>query len=104
MKTRQEYIDQLKAHATELQQQFGITYMRLFGSVARELHTESSDIDLFVEMPAKVYQVVAASDYLKDLLGCEVDLICRHPGMRPFFLNQIEKYGITIFGTARSAA
>ena len=97
MKTRQEYIDVLKAHAFELQKRFGITYMRLFGSVAKNVHHEGSDVDVYVEMPAKIYNVVAASDYLKDILGCDVDLICKHQGMRPFFLNQIEKYGIDIF-------
>ena len=97
MKTRQEYIDLLKAHALELQTRFGITYMRLFGSVAKNMHHEGSDVDVYVEMPSQVYNVVAASDFLKDILGCNVDLICKHQGMRPFFLNQIEKYGIDIF-------
>ncbi len=100
MKTRQEYIDVLKSHASELQQRFGITYMRLFGSVAKNVHHEGSDVDVFVEMPAKVINVVSAAEYLEEILGCKVDLICKHKGMRPFFLNQIEKYGIDIFSAA----
>ena len=100
MKTRQEYIDILKAHATELQEKFGITYMRLFGAVAKNQHHEDSDVDVFVEMPAKAYTVVAAAQYLEEVLGCEVDLIRKHSNMRPFFLNQIEKYGIDIFRAA----
>lgn len=100
MRTRQEYIDILRSHATELQQKFGISYMRLFGSVAKEQQHEGSDVDVFVVMPAKMSEVVAASDYLKELLGCDVDLICKHRGMRPFFLDQIQKYGIDIFGAA----
>lgn len=97
MKTRQEYIQILKSHATELQERFGITAMRLFGSVAKNTHHEGSDVDVFVEMPAKMYNVVAAADYLESILGCEVDLIRKHSNMRPFFLNQIQKYGIDIF-------
>lgn len=100
MKTRQEYIDILKAHASELQAKFGITYMRLFGSVAKDLHHEGSDVDVFVEMPAKLTNIVSASEYLQSILGCDVDLICNHRGIRPFFLNQIEKYGIDIFRAA----
>lgn len=100
MKTRQEYIDILRAHATDLQERFGITYLRLFGSVAKEQHKEGSDIDVFVVMPAKAYTVVAAAQYLEDVLGCEVDLIRKHANMRPFFLNQIEKYGVDVFGAA----
>ena len=51
MKTRQEYIDVLKSHASELQQRFGITYMRLFGSVAKNVHHEGSDVDVAVVVP-----------------------------------------------------
>ena len=35
MKTRQECIEILKAHESELKDKFGISYMRIFGSVAR---------------------------------------------------------------------
>lgn len=53
-------------------------------------------------MPPKAYDVVAAAKYLEELLGCNVDLIRKHSNMRPFFLNQIQKYGIDVFGTAGS--
>jgi hypothetical protein len=33
-----------------------------------------------------------------------VDLIRKHSNMRPFFLNQINKYGIDIFGEAWNCA
>ena len=35
MRTSQEYIDIIRSHSAELRQRFGITSMRLFGSVAR---------------------------------------------------------------------
>ncbi|MCQ2318449.1 MAG: nucleotidyltransferase domain-containing protein [Bacteroidales bacterium] len=100
MKTRQECIEILKAHESELKDKFGISYMRIFGSVARDMHGEKSDVDVFVVMPADAYMLCAAADYLESLLGNEVDLIRRHENMRPFFLNQIMKYGIDIFGKA----
>lgn len=100
MKTKQEYIDLLKSHASELQSKFGITRMRLFGSVAKGTSREDSDVDLFVEMPPSVVAICEASEYLENLLGCDVDLIRNHSNIRPFFLNQIEKYGIDIFGAA----
>lgn len=104
MKSQQEYIAILKANANVLQHKFGITYMRLFGSVARNQHKQDSDVDVFVEMPPKAYNMVAAAQYLEDLLGCHVDLIRKHSNMRPFFLNQIQKYGIDIFGTEGSGS
>ena len=100
MKTRQEYIDILRSHASELKSEYGITYMRLFGSVAKDSHGSGSDVDLFVIMPPKAYLLCAAADYLESILGVSVDLIRKHSNMRPFFLNQINKYGIDIFGQA----
>lgn len=100
MKTRQEYIDILRAHSSELTSRFGITYMRIFGSVARGQHHEGSDVDVFVVMPPNAYNLCEAADYLEEILGCDVDLIRHHSNMRPFFLNQIQKYGIDIYGTA----
>ncbi len=97
MKTRQEYIDILRSHASELKSEYGITYMRLFGSVAKDSHGSGSDVDLFVIMPPKAYLLCAAADYLESILGVSVDLIRKHSNMRPFFLNQINKYGIDIF-------
>ena len=58
MRTSQEYIDLLREHQAELQQQFGIERMRLFGSVARGVHREDSDVDLFVTMPSKFFNFV----------------------------------------------
>lgn len=38
MKTLQDYIELLKSNAEVLSQRFGISYLRIFGSVAREQH------------------------------------------------------------------
>lgn len=100
MKSTQEYVSMLKQHASELKEKFGIKAMRLFGSVAVGEQKEGSDIDLFVEMAPNMYNIVAAQQYLEELLGCDVDLIRNHRNIRPFFLEQINKYGITIFSAA----
>ena len=93
----QEYIDLIRDHSAELQNQFGITSLRLFGSVARNEHHEGSDIDLFATMPPKFFNYILAVQYLEKLLGCTVDLIQDHNNLRPFFREQIEKDGIDIF-------
>lgn len=100
MKSTQEYIEMLRAHASELQSRFGISSMRLFGSVARGEHKEDSDIDVFVDMPAVMYNACAALEYLEQLLGCKVDLIRNHRNLRPSFKSQIEEDGIVIFEAA----
>ena len=97
MNTSQTYIDIIRQHQQELQERFGITSMRLFGSVARGEQREGSDIDLFVTMPPKLYNYIEAAQYLEELLGCSVDLIRDHQHLRPFFRQQIERNGIGLF-------
>ena len=96
MKTRNEFINLIRSHADELKNKFGITSMSLFGSVARDEHQEGSDVDIFVVMPPKFYNHVAAALYLEELLGCNVDLIQEHRNIRPFFKQQIERDGIRV--------
>ena len=100
MNTSEAYIDIIRAHQPELQERFGITSMRLFGSVARGDHHEGSDIDIFVSMPPKFFNYIEAAQYLEDVLGCKVDLICNHSNIRPFFRQQIEQDGIDILTAA----
>ena len=46
MGTRSEYISIIRSFSDVIKSQFGVTSLRLFGSVAREEHTENSDIDV----------------------------------------------------------
>ena len=48
MRTTKEFIEIIRSNATELQERFGMTYMRLFGSVARGDYHEDSDWDLLL--------------------------------------------------------
>ncbi len=66
----------LKQKNAELAQQFGVKSLLLFGSVARNEATTTSDVDLLVEFsrPVGSFGLFALQDYLEDLLGCPVDL------------------------------
>ena len=97
MKTRSEYIQIIRAHAQELQSSCGIQSMSHIGSVARNEQHEGSDVDLFVKMPPKFFNYIEASEYLRNILECDVDLISDHRNLRPFFRKQIERDGINIF-------
>ena len=100
MRTQSEYISLLEANSDRLKNEFGITFMRLFVSVAKNRHTSQSDVDLFVKMPPVLYNAIAAAQFLEELLGCKVDLICDHDNINPFFRKQIENNGIDIFRAA----
>lgn len=71
--------------------------MCLFGSMARGDNGPESDVDIFVDMPPKIFIMSALKNYLEELLGMSVDLIRRHSHMSQRFLNQISNDAITIF-------
>jgi len=100
MKNAEYYIKLLQQHSDVLRTKYGITMMCLFGSVARGEQHEGSDVDLFVEMPPRLYNAVAASDYLEQLLGCKVDLVRNHQHIRSSFLEQVKQDGVQIYTTA----
>ena len=66
----------LQQKHTELENQFGVKSLLLFGSVARDEATSKSDVDLLVEFnrPVGYFGLFALQDYLEKLLGCSVDL------------------------------
>ena len=98
MKTRSEYLELIKTHISELKEQFGVRSFRIFGSVARNEHTEESDVDVCVEMEPDMYLLVGLKQFLEALLGCSVDVIRMHRNMNKLLLKQIEKDGVYVFG------
>ena len=66
----------LKQKNDEMAKQFGVKSLLLFGSVARNEATPTSDVDLLVEFnrPVGYFGLFALQDYLEKLLGCPVDL------------------------------
>jgi predicted nucleotidyltransferase len=69
----------LRQHANDLREQYGITDLAVFGSVARGEATEKSDIDIFAEVtrPIGMIALCAAENYLTELLETKVDLVLR---------------------------
>jgi predicted nucleotidyltransferase len=66
----------LKQNNAELEKQFGVKTLMLFGSVARDEAISKSDVDLLVEFNRLVgyFGLFALQNYLEKLLGCPVDL------------------------------
>ncbi len=73
---RSEVIQVLRIHASELDSQFGVKRLALFGSVARDEASPASDIDLLVEFnrPVGLFGLFALQDHLERLFGCPIDL------------------------------
>ena len=94
---RQYCIDTLTKASDKLRTEYGVTSLRVFGSVARGEDNEESDVDLFVDMPPKALKMVALKHYLQNLLGLGVDLVRSRKTLDPFLLSEIDRDGITIF-------
>ncbi len=73
---RREVIRILDERRKELADRYGVKSLALFGSVARDEATSTSDVDLLVEFdrPVGLFGLFVLQDYLEILFGCPVDL------------------------------
>jgi predicted nucleotidyltransferase len=94
MMKRQQAIDLLVRSKPELQERFGITGLALFGSTARDVATDKSDVDILVNFdgPATSQRYFGVQFYLEDIFGCPVDLVTEkalRPELRPFIEKEL---------------
>ena len=73
---RDDVISILSTRQAELAKRYGVKWLALFGSVARDEATSASDLDFLVEFnrPVGYFGLFALQDYLESLFGCKVDL------------------------------
>lgn len=97
MVTLQECLSKLALFKQEQGDQFGITRLGIFGSVARQENTEDSDIDIVVEVNqptlSLMYQLKIA---LANILGKTVDVVRMRDSLRPVFKSTIMQEAIFV--------
>lgn len=93
---RETVLRALNAQKQELSTKYGITRLGIFGSVARDQATETSDVDIVVDMPPDLFQMVHMKEDLEELLGVPVDLIRLHKHMNAFLKNRIDDEAIYV--------
>ncbi len=86
---RAEVLQTLRTHREALAEQFGVTSLTLFGSVARDQATDASDIDILAEFGSGPgwREYFGAQAYLEGVLGRPVDLMTAgevRPEIRPY--------------------
>ena len=90
MHSRQNILKRLRTIKPILQQEFPLRRMALFGSWARDEQTETSDVDILVEVdPSIGLQFVTLAERLEALLDQRVDLVSSR-AVKPGLLKQIE--------------
>jgi predicted nucleotidyltransferase len=93
---RQEVLDVLATQKPVLSQKYGVARLGIFGSVARGQATEQSDIDVIVEMPPDLFQMVHLREDLEQILGAPVDLIRLHKNLNALLKGRIDNEAIYV--------
>ena len=76
----------------------GATDVRLFGSVARGDDDAESDVDAIVRFVngGTLAGLCGLAEDLERLLGCKVDLLTDHSGMRPRLREQVMQEAVAV--------
>ena len=81
----------LKAQKSYLSEHFYVDRIGVFGSYARDQHTESSDIDILVEFSRPVgFKFIDLKEYLESLFNKKVDLVTPN-ALKPVMKEEIIK-------------
>ncbi len=93
---REEILNILKAHKQTFADKYGVTRLGVFGSVARGEATATSDVDIVVEMPPDLFQMVHMKEELEEMLVASVDLIRDQPYLNALLKQRIDREAIYV--------
>ena len=89
-----EVVGKLRQVKPYLQQQYAVKTVGLFGSFADGSYTDSSDVDIMVELERPIgWQFFTLEQYLEKMLNRKVDIVTAgalKEQIKPFVLNQIQ--------------
>ena len=81
-----EIVNTLKTHENALKSR-GVLHASVFGSTARGTRTESSDIDIVIDLdtarPMNVFDYAAIKDEIKAIVGESADVVTREGLKKP---------------------
>jgi hypothetical protein len=76
MLTQEKILQVLKKEMPYFTTEYGVKKIGIFGSYAKEMQTEQSDIDLFVEFDRPIgLKFMEFDDYLEKLFGRNTDIL-----------------------------
>ena len=94
---RENIIDVIKKYKHETRYKNNIIKIGIFGSVAKNEFTGSSDVDVFVELKKpKMFDLIGIKQELEILLNKHVDIIMLRNRMNRFLKEHIEQEGIYV--------
>jgi len=95
--TKEHILEYLKAHKEQFKQCYHVNKIGLFGSYARDEATESSDIDIVVDMnKSTMFGLVAIKSDIEEYFKRHVDIVQLRDTMNGFLKERIEKDAIYV--------
>lgn len=89
---KEEILKILKEHKAYLQDNYEIEKIGLFGSYAKDMQTDKSDIDIYVEFQHKTFRNIAGLwVYLENLYHKKIDLVHKHKRSKGAIFEAIQK-------------
>jgi predicted nucleotidyltransferase len=94
---RDEVLRILGEHLPEIQGRYGVSSLRIFGSVARGDAASGSDVDILVDFDEtpSLFGFLKLRGFLADLLGTKVDLITES-GLKERVRPYVEQDAISV--------
>lgn len=93
---RDQVLTILSNHKQDMSAKYGVTRLGVFGSVACNEATDGSDVDIIVEMPPDLFQMVHMKEELETLLVAPVDLIRDHKHLNALLKKRIEREAVYV--------
>ncbi|MGE4398354.1 MAG: nucleotidyltransferase family protein [Campylobacterales bacterium] len=94
--TKIQALSILESHKADFAVRYGVERIGIFGSVARDEATESSDVDIIAQMPPSFSSLIGLQDELEKEFGTKVDLVRIHDNMRERFKTRILREAIFV--------
>lgn len=92
MNTYQHYVQLLKSHLPDLQKDYSVASLGIFGSYVRGEQNSDSDLDVLVtfhKVPSLV-KLIELEDDLETLTGLDVDVVMER-GLKPEVAKNVSK-------------
>jgi len=90
--TKEDILQVLKEQKEYIQKSYEVDKIGLFGSYAKGLQTQQSDIDIYVEFKNKTFKNIAGLwVYLEELYHKKIDLVHKHKRSKGAIFDAIQK-------------
>ncbi|MDQ3581971.1 MAG: nucleotidyltransferase domain-containing protein [Pseudomonadota bacterium] len=94
---RKDALEVLRRYKREFDCQYGVTALGVFGSIARDEGTKSSDVDVVVKMrEPDLFSLVHIKETLEDAFHGRVDIVHYRDRMNAFLKNRIDRDAVYV--------